>query len=70
MGIAIVHEIFLQTTALPESLESDSLYFIPVKGADPDTIGIGFPAEGYIPKVTRDFISLCRDRLRDFTYRA
>ncbi len=68
MGIAIVHEIFLQTTVLPESLESGSLYFIPIKGVDPDTIGIGFPAEGYIPKVTRDFIGLCRDRLRDFTY--
>ena len=68
MGVAIVHEIFLKTTALPETPESGGLYFIPIKGADPDTIGIGFPAEGYIPKATRDFIELCRNLLKDFTY--
>ena len=69
MGVAIVHEIFLQTTALPETPESGGLYFIPIKGAAPDTIGIGFPADGYVPKATRDFISLCRELLKDFTYR-
>ena len=69
MGAAVVHEIFLQTISSLSAEQRDSLYIIPIKGMEPDTIGIGFPAEGYIPKATRDFITLCERRLREFTYK-
>lgn len=69
MGAAVVHEIFLQTISSLNAEQRDSLYIIPIKGVEPDTIGIGFPAEGYIPKATRDFITLCEKRLREFTYK-
>lgn len=65
MGVAIVHEIFLTThTSITEDLA-----VLPVTPITPDTIGIGTGRAHYLPKLTRDFIELCREKLKDFTYK-
>ena len=68
MGATIVHEILLKSSYTLGGLSSpamrEKVEIIPFKNETlRDTIGIGFHKERYLPKITKDFIELCEEKL-------
>ena len=68
MGATIVHEILLKSSytlgGLSNPATREKVEIIPFKNETlRDTIGIGFHKERYLPKITKDFIELCEEKL-------
>lgn len=68
MGITIVHEIFLKSNYTMGDLSNpdtrEKVEILPFKKETVvNTVGIGYHRDRYMPKITRDFVELCQEKL-------
>lgn len=73
MGVTIVHEVLLKSSytlgGLSNPATRERVVITPLKKATlADTVGIGFHKDRYMPKITRDFIALCEQKLTHFGF--